>query len=128
MNITPREYKFYTKFQMEVREDSYRLRRIKDEYKINPFSVTISDSMTYNASLAVQVEEVETVNIRMPKDQLEHLQRLLEHYEMNECKIKSQESLLAQMREHQRVRMAHPMVDKAYSKYLMLLELVRHDA
>lgn len=116
---------FYNKFQMEVREDGYRLRRIKDEHKINPFSVSISDSMAYHASFAVQVEEVDTVVIRMPKDQLEHLQALLEHYEQNEQKIKSQAEVLAIYRDHERIRMAHPTVKKAYEKYLMLLELVR---
>ena len=124
---TPREIQFYNKFQMEVKDGAYPLRRIKNEHKINPFHYEISDSMAYTASLALQVEEVETVSIRMPKDQLEHLQRLLEHYEMNECKIKSQESLLAQMREHQRIRLANPIVNKAYEKYLILLELVRYD-
>ena len=123
--MTPRDQLFFNKFQMEVREDDYRLRRIKDEYKINPFTVTISDSMAYNASLAVQVEEVETVRIRMPKDQLEHLQRLLEHYEQNEYKIKAQADVIAQIRNEERIRLAHPTVKKAYDKYRMLLELVR---
>jgi len=120
-----KEQIFYRKFQMEVQDDAYRLRRIKDEYKINPWSVTISDSMAYTATASLQVEEVETVRIRMPKDQLEHLQQLLEHYEQNEHKLKAQSEVLAIYREHERLRMAHPILKKAYEKYLMLLELVR---
>lgn len=124
---TPRDLKFYNKFQMEVREGAYPLRRIKNEHRLNPFHYEISDSMAYNASLAVQVEEVETVSIRMPKDQLEHLQQLLAHYEQNEHKLRSQAEVLAIYRDHERIRMANPIVKKAYEKYLMLLELVRHD-
>jgi hypothetical protein len=85
---------------------------------------TISDSMLYQDSV-VPVEEVECVEILMPADRLEEIEKLLAWHESNEHKIKYHQDIVSQLREDERVRIENPIVQKAYMKYLTLLELVR---
>ena len=88
------------------------------------WNVSISDDMLYDR-YTIPVEEVECVEILMPKDRLEELEKLLDWFEDKERHIKHYEDIVNMLRADERVRIEYPAVQKAYMKYLTLLELAR---
>ena len=89
----------------------------------NIWNVDVSDSAVYQHTF--DVEEVDCVDVTMPADRLEELESMIEWYEQREHKIKHQEEIVEMLRRDERVRIEYPAVQKAYMKYLTLLELCR---
>lgn len=116
---------FAQKYEMHVYPSHRRLRRIpRNLQRTNMWNVNISDSMLYQDSV-IPIEEVECVDITMPRDRLEELEKLLDWFEDKERHIKHYEDVVQQLRADERVRIEYPAVQKAYMKYLTLLELAR---
>lgn len=117
--------KFCNRFDMRVRSSNQRLRRFNRQYMaINPWSVTISDDALYQ-DMSMNIEEVECVEILMPRDRIEQIEFLLEHYEAQEERLKQDQALLVEYRSEQRIRNEYPVVDKAYQQYRTLLNLCK---
>jgi hypothetical protein len=116
--------KFYQKYDMQVYPSQRKMRRIPHMRNYtNLWNIDVSDSAVYQHTF--DVEEVECVDVVMPKDRLEELERMIEWYENREHKIKQQAEIVEMLRRDERVRIEYPAVQKAYMKYLTLLELCR---
>lgn len=117
---------FNQKYEMHVLTSSRKLRRIpRERQKFNMWDVDIDDSMLYSHN-TIPIEEVDCVEIIMPADRLEELEKLLAWYEDKERYIKGYTDLMEQYRRDERVRIENPIVQKAYDKYKTLLELTRN--
>ena len=117
--------KFKQQYEMQVFPSNRKLRRIsRSLQRTNMWDVHISDSMLYSHN-TIPIEEVDCVDIVMPKDRLEELEKILDWYESNEHKVKYHQDIVNQLRADERVRIENPAVQKAYMKYLTLLELCR---
>ena len=119
---------FYNRFEMQVRPSQRRLRRIKPPHlRTDVWNTQISDELVWNLTEAA--EEVECVDIVMPKDKVVELEKFLRHYERAEDEWRKHMArsgeILAQHREDERVRIRHPNVRQAYEHYLTLLNLCR---
>lgn len=119
---------FHHKFEMLVRPSQRRLRRMKNPgYRSDVWNARIDDALIYDISDVA--EEVECVDVTMPADRLEELERLLEHYDRAEQEWRQQSvrsgQILAQNHKDEKVRIKNPMVKKAYDHYLTLLNLCR---
>ena len=118
-------YEFNQKYEMHVRPSTRKLRRVpRDLQHTNMWNVNISDEMLYQNNL-FRVDEVDCVEIIMPADRLDELEKLMAWYESKESVVKHHEEIVNQLRADERVRIEYPMVQKAYMKYLNLLELCR---
>lgn len=118
-------YEFNQQYEMHVRPSTRKLRRVpRDLQRTNMWNVNISDEMLYQNNL-FHVDEVDCVEITMPADRLDELEKLIAWYEGKEVHIKHYEDVVNQLRADERVRIENPTVDKAYKKYIMLLELAR---
>lgn len=116
--------KFYQKYDMQVYPSKRKMRRVPHmRQHTNLWNIDVSDSAVYQHTF--DVEEVDCVDIVMPSDRLEELERMIEWYEDREHKIKHQEAIVEMLRRDERVRIEYPAVQKAYAKYLTLLELCR---
>jgi len=117
--------RFFQKYEMQVMPSNRKLRRIpRDLHKTNMWNVKISDEMLYQDNL-FKVEEVDCVDVVMPKDRLQELEDMIAWYEEREHKIKHNEDVVEMLRRDERVRIEYPAVAKAYRTYLNLLELCR---
>ncbi len=117
--------KFNNRYEMHVRPSTKKLRRIPRSYqRVNMWDVHISDSMLHSHN-TIPVEEVDCVEILMPKDRLEELEKMLDWFEDREHSIKHNDEVVQMLRRDERVRIENPAVQKAYMKYLTLLELCR---
>jgi hypothetical protein len=116
---------FYHEFEMLVRPSQRRLRRMKNPgYRSDVWNARIDDAVIYDISNVA--EEVECVDVTMPADRLEELERLLEHYEQLEKEQKQNRyDMLTEMRRDARVRIKNPAVRQAWEHYLTLLNLCR---
>lgn len=100
-----------------------KLRRIsRMRNYTNLWNVTVNDDMLYQS---FEAEEVDCVDVVMPKDRLEELEAMIAWYEERESKIKHNEDIVQMLRRDERIRIENPAVQKAYAKYIMLLELAR---
>lgn len=114
---------FFRKYDMQTFPSSRKMRRIpRMRNYTNLWNVTATDALTHQS---FEVEEVECVDITMPKDRLEELENILAWYEDKERKIQHHEQIAARLRRDERVRIEYPTVQAAYMKYLTLLELCR---
>lgn len=121
-----KEEEFFRKFDMQVQPSSRKLRRIPNMWQhMNAWNYNISDSAMYQQCNSFPVEEVDCVDILMPLDRLGHIvdyineaERQVEHY-------KTDRQLMARYERDRIVRLNNPAVEKAYQKYVMLLELAR---
>lgn len=119
---------FYNKFEMCVQPSNRRLRRMKPHHlRTDVWNTHLSDELVWNLTEAA--EEVECVDVTMPVDRLEELEKFLKHYERAEDEwrkhISKTGEILAQHREDERVRIKNPAVRQAYEHYLTLLNLCR---
>lgn len=115
---------FYQKYDMWVYPSNRKMRRVpRMRDYTNLWNINVSDSAVYQHTF--DVEEVDCVDVVIPKDRLEELEHMIEWYENREHKIKQQSEIVEMLRRDERVRIEHPAVQKAYMKYLMLLELAR---
>jgi leucyl aminopeptidase (aminopeptidase T) len=119
---------FYNRFEMRVQTSNHRLRRMKPHHlRTDVWNTHLSDELVWNLTEAA--EEVECVDVTMPVDRLEELEKFLKHYERAEDEwrkhISKTGELLAQHREDERVRIKNPAVRQAWEHYLTLLNLCR---
>jgi hypothetical protein len=120
--------KFYNKFEMQVRPSHRRLRRMKPPHlRKEVWNTHLTDELVWNLTDAA--EEVECVDIVMPKDKLVELEKWLEHYERAEDdwrkhSVRSDE-IWAQHHKDAKVRIRNPAVKQAYDHYITLLNLCR---
>lgn len=118
--------RFYNEHDMQVRDSQRRLRRIdRVSQRFNAWDITISDSALYQYTAMQAVEEVECVDVLMPKDRLAHLIAYVQETEAKNARHESDRQLIAQYERDRAVRLKYPTVEKAYQKYVMLLELAR---
>ena len=119
------EQEFFRKFDMQVQPSHRRLRRIPNMWQhTNAWNYTISDSAMYQHT-AIQIEEVECVDILMPRDRLGHIVDYITECEDAVEKHRTDRQLMHRYEQDRSVRLANPAVEKAYQKYVMLLELAR---
>lgn len=115
---------FFRKYDMQVFPSNRKMRRIpRMRNYTNLWNVTVSDEAVYQHTF--DVEEVDCVDVTMPKDRLEELEQMIAWYEDKEHKIKHNDEIVAMLRRDERIRIEYPAVQKAYMKYLTLLELCR---
>jgi hypothetical protein len=116
---------FYNQYDMHVRPSQRRLRRIdRASQKLNAWQITVSDSALYQ-DMHYNVEEVECVDVLMPKDRLESIVSYIQYAEHEFDKHAKDQQLMARFEQDRIVRLKYPSVEKAYQKYVTLLELCR---
>jgi hypothetical protein len=120
------EQEFYRKFDMQVRASHRKLRRIPNMWQhTNAWNYTVSDSAMYQYTATHAIEEVECVEILMPRDRLEHIIGFVQEAEIARETHNLERGLIARYEQDRCVRLDNPTVEKAYQKYVMLLELAR---
>ena len=118
------EYEFFRKFDMQVQQSHRKLRRIPNMWQhTNAWNYSISDSAMYQHSFPI--EEVDCVDILMPKDRLDSLIDYIDQCEKSVDAYRAERQLMARYEQDRVVRLRNPAVEKAYQKYVMLLELAR---
>jgi hypothetical protein len=79
----------------------------------------------YQYSAVQAIEDVECVEILMPKDRLQHIVDYIQYAEETHEKHESDRQLMARYERDRLVRLKYPSVEKAYQKYVTLLGLCR---
>lgn len=119
------EQEFFKKFDMQVYPSHRKLRRIPNMWQhINAWKISVSDAATYQYE-TFPVEEVNCVEILMPEDRLGHIIDYINEAERQAERAETDRQLIARYERDRAVRLANPAVEKAYQKYVMLLELAR---
>jgi hypothetical protein len=119
------EEEFFRKFDMRVQASQRKLRRIPNMWHHdNAWKYEISDSVTYQHQTFPN-EEVDCVEVLMPKDRLQHIIDYIKYSEDEVERAQTDRQLVARYERDRSVRLANPAVEKAYQKYVMLLELAR---
>ena len=123
------EQEFFRKFDMQVQTSHRKLRRIPNLYQhTNAWNYTVntvSDGAMYQYTATHAIEEVDCVEILMPKDRLEHIIGFVQEAEIASETHNLERRLIARYEQDRCVRLDNPTVEKAYQKYVMLLELAR---
>ena len=118
------EAEFFRKFDMQVQPSRRKLRRIPNMWQhTNAWNYSINDSAMFQKSFPV--EEVDCVDILMPKDRLESIIDYIDTCEKSVDAYRAERQLMARYEQDRVVRLNNPAVEKAYQKYVMLLELAR---
>lgn len=121
-----RYQKFYNEYDMQVRDSQRRLRRIdRVSQRMNAWDITISDSALYQFTAVQAVEEVACVDILMPRDRLQSIVDYIKYAEDASDKHETDRQLIARYERDRLVRLQYPAVEKAYQKYVTMLELCR---
>ena len=121
-----RYQKFYNEYDMQVRLSQRKLRRIdRLSNRMNSWDITVSDSAMYQYSAIQAVEEVECVEVLMPKDRLQNLVDYIQYAEDAYEKHETDRQLMARYERDRLVRLKYPAVEKAYQKYVTLLGLCK---
>ena len=119
------EAEFFKKFDMQVQPSRRKLRRIPNMYQhTNAWNYSINDSAMYQPQ-TFPIEEVDCVEVLMPQDRLQHIIDYINYCEDQVEHYKTDRQLMARYEQDRIVRLANPAVEKAYQKYVMLLELAR---
>lgn len=119
-----KEAEFFKKFDMQVQPSHRKLRRIPNMYQhTNAWNYSINDSAVYQHSFPI--EEVDCVDILMPEDRLQHIIDYIDQCEKSVDAYRAERQLMARYEQDRSVRLRNPAVEKAYQKYVMLLELAR---
>ena len=120
------EKDFYNTFDMQVHQSNRKLRRIdRASLKMNAWAHEISDEAMFQSTAMMHIEEVECVDIVMPKDRLGPLIAYVQENYAQNVRNESDRQLIAQFERDRGVRLQYPTVEKAYQKYVTLLELCR---
>jgi hypothetical protein len=120
-----KEQEFFRKFDMQVQPSHRKLRRIPNMWQhINAWNYSISDSAVFQHQ-NFPIEEVDCVDILMPQDRLGHIIDYINYCELKAEQAGSERQLMARYEQDRVVRLNNPAVEKAYQKYVMLLELAR---
>ena len=118
------EQDFFKKFDMQVYPSQRKLRRVPNMYQhTNAWNYAVSDNTFYQT--AMQIEEVDCVDILMPKDRLDSLIGFVTDAEGHYKNLAFERQLMARYEQDRNVRLNNPAVEKAYQKYVMMLELAR---
>ena len=118
------EQEFYRKFDMQVQSSHRKIRRVSNMWShTSAWNYAVSDNTFYQT--AMQIEEVDCVDILMPKDRLDSLIGFVHDAEGHYKRLDSERQLMARYEQDRNVRLNNPTVEKAYQKYVMLLELAR---
>ena len=119
------EQEFFKKFDMQVYQSSRKLRRIPNMWQhTNAWNISISDNAMYQHS-TIPIEEVECVEVLMPRDRLNSIIEYINYCERSVEKHEVDRQLIARYERDRIIRLKNPAVEKAYQKYVMLLELAR---
>ena len=122
--MTPEE-EFFKMFDMQVRPSHRKLRRVVNMWQhANAWDYTISDSAMYQPH-TIPIEEVDCVEVLMPHDRLKQVIDYINYCEDEVEKATTDRQLMARYERDRVVRLHNPAVEKAYQKYVMLLELAR---
>ena len=117
--------KFFRKFDMQVYASNRKLRRIPNMWQhTNAWNYSISDAATYQYQ-TMPIEEVDCVEVLMPKDRLDSIIDFINEAERQAERSHGDRQLMARYEQDRTVRLHNPVVEKAYQKYVMLLELAR---
>ena len=120
-----KEQEFFRKFDMQVQPSRRKLRRIPNIVLSGiAWNYSVSDSAAYQYQMP-PIEEVDCVDILMPADRLDSLIGFVTDAEGHYKRLDSERQLMARYEQDRNVRLANPTVEKAYQKYVMLLELAR---
>jgi hypothetical protein len=120
-----KEQEFFKKFDMQVYPSSRKLRRIPNMWQhTNAWNVTVSDNAMYQHQ-TFPIEEVECVEVLMPRDRLTHIIDYINECEDQVEKFRTDRQLMYRYEQDRSVRLNNPAVEKAYQKYVILLELAR---
>ena len=120
-----KEQEFFKKFDMQVQPSHRKLRRIPNMYQhTNAWNYSVNDSAMYQHSFPI--EEVDCVEVLMPKDRLDHLIAYVQETEDENAKTRTDRQLMYRYEQDRSVRLNNPAVEKAYRKYVLLLELARN--
>ena len=118
------EQEFFRKFDMQVQPSHRKLRRIPNMYQhTNAWNYSVNDSAMYQHSFPI--EEVDCVDILMPRDRLQDIIAYITDFEDQIKEHRTDRQLMARYEQDRSVRLNNPAVEKAYQKYVMLLELAR---
>jgi hypothetical protein len=119
------EKEFFNKFDMHVIQSHRKLRRVPNMWhKSNAWNYSISDSAAYQHQ-TFPIEEVDCVEVLMPEDRLQHIIDYINECEDTINRYKTDRQLMASYERDRVVRLNNPAVEKAYQKYVMLLEIAR---
>ena len=118
------EQEFFRKFDMQVQSSHRKLRRIPNMYQhTNAWNYSVNDSAMYQHSFPI--EEVDCVEVLMPQDRLQHIIDYINECEKQINEYRAERQLMYRYEQDRVVRLNNPTVEKAYQKYVMLLELAR---
>jgi hypothetical protein len=119
------EQEFFKKFDMQVQTSHRKLRRIPNMWQhTNTWNVTVSDNAMYQHQ-TFPIEEVDCVDILMPQDRLQDIIAYITDFEDQIKEHRTDRQLMARYEQDRSVRLNNPAVEKAYQKYVTLLELAR---
>ena len=118
----PRLNRFAERFQMEVRLGNRVRRRIKG---LRPLPVICPIDSPIDYDMRSMVEDIPCYEIVIPEDKLVDLVDTVDDLERTIHSDQHARDVLKMLRADERVRQDNPAVQKAYMKYLMLLELAR---
>jgi len=120
-----KEEEFFKKFDMQVQPSHRKLRRIPNMWQhTNAWNISVSDSAAFQHQ-TFPIEEVDCVDILMPKDRLASMIGFIHDAEAHYKRYDSDRQLMARYEQDRNVRLNNPAVEKAYQRYVMLLELAR---
>ena len=120
-----KEQEFFNKFDMQVQHSHRKLRRVPNMWQhTNAWNYSISDSAMYQHQ-TFPIEEVECVEVLMPKDRLGSIIDYINHCELKAEQAGSERQLMASYERDRVVRLKKTAVEKAYQKYVILLEIAR---
>jgi hypothetical protein len=120
-----KEQEFFKKFDMQVQPSHRKLRRIPNMWQhTNAWNVTVSDNAMYQHQ-TFPIEEVDCVDILMPADRLQHIIDYITDCEDSVRQQHTDRQLMYRYEQDRSVRLNNPAVEKAYQKYVILLELAR---
>ena len=119
------EEDFFKKFDMRVMHSNRKLRRIPNMWQhTNAWNYSISDAATHQFQ-TMPIEEVDCVEVLMPKDRLQHIIDYINYCEKSTEQHETDRQLIARYERDRVVRLNNPAVEKAYQRYVTLLELAR---
>jgi hypothetical protein len=87
--------------------------------------MTITDSALYQHTAMQAIEEVDCVEVLMPRDRLQHIIDYIKYSEDQVERAQTDRQLMARYERDRVVRLNNPAVEKAYQRYVTLLELAR---
>jgi hypothetical protein len=119
------EQEFFVEFDMQVQSSHRKLRRVPNMHRLSAawnYSVSGSAALNYQTP---PIETVECVEVLMPKDNLQYIVDYINNCQAEVEHYRTDRKLMAQYEQDRIVRLNNPAVEKAYQKYVTLLELTR---